>query len=181
MQSEPKQAKGREPYAEPPTDSAEIAALRAIVEGTAHTTGQEFFQSLVRQLASAVQVSHAFVAEFAGVNTRARTLAYWAGDHIADNVEWDLAGTPCEDVLRGSLCHHPADVYRKFPGDKALVMPYVLNDFAKAEQPWVEDMASACADFAELLAKGEDASFQNKVHLAMDAKGFGPDVDSDGD
>jgi peptidyl-tRNA hydrolase, PTH1 family len=59
------------------------------------------------------------------------------------------------------------------PGDKALVMPYVLNDFAKSERPWVEDMASACADFAELLAKGEDASFQNKVHLFMEAHGHG--------
>jgi peptidyl-tRNA hydrolase, PTH1 family len=52
-------------------------------------------------------------------------------------------------------------------------MPYVLNDFAKSERPWVEDMASACADFAELLAKGEDASFQNKVHLFMEAHGHG--------
>jgi peptidyl-tRNA hydrolase, PTH1 family len=59
------------------------------------------------------------------------------------------------------------------PGDKTLVMPYVLNDFAKAEQPWVEDMATASADFAEYLAKGEDASFQNKVHLFMEAHGHG--------
>jgi PTH1 family peptidyl-tRNA hydrolase len=28
------------------------------------------------------------------------------------------------------------------------------------------------ADNAALLAQGEDASFQNKVHLAMAAKGF---------
>ena len=28
------------------------------------------------------------------------------------------------------------------------------------------------ADNADLLARGEDASFQNKVHLAMQAKGF---------
>ena len=59
------------------------------------------------------------------------------------------------------------------PGDKALVMPYVLSDFAKAEWPWVEDMCSACADNAELLARAEDASFQNKVHLFMEAHGHG--------
>jgi PTH1 family peptidyl-tRNA hydrolase len=28
------------------------------------------------------------------------------------------------------------------------------------------------ADNAALLAKGDDATFQNKVHLAMQAKGF---------
>ena len=57
------------------------------------------------------------------------------------------------------------------PGDKALVYPYVLNDFAKAEMPWVEDLCTACADFAELLAAGDDPTFQNKVHLFMAAHG----------
>jgi PTH1 family peptidyl-tRNA hydrolase len=77
-----------------------------------------------------------------------------------------------------SITAHCGNEYRRVrmgighPGDKALVMPYVLNDFAKAEQPWVEDMCMACADFADLLAQGEDASFQNKVHLAMEARGW---------
>ena len=59
------------------------------------------------------------------------------------------------------------------PGDKALVHGYVLNDFAKSEQPWVEDLCRAVADHAELLAKGDDPSFQNKVHLAMEGRGWG--------
>ena len=35
-----------------------------------------------------------------------------------------------------------------------------------------EDLAEACAQFAALIVRGEDASFQNKVHLAMQAKGW---------
>jgi PTH1 family peptidyl-tRNA hydrolase len=58
------------------------------------------------------------------------------------------------------------------PGDKALVHAYVLNDFAKAETPWVEDLCDAMADSAELLAAGEDARFQNKVHVAMAGRGW---------
>ncbi len=50
---------------------------------------------------------------------------------------------------------------------------YVLSDFAKAERTgWVETLIDASADNAELLARGEDASFQNKIHLALAAKGF---------
>jgi peptidyl-tRNA hydrolase, PTH1 family len=60
------------------------------------------------------------------------------------------------------------------PGHKDLVHPYVLSDFAKAEEPWVEDLCRACAEFAPLLAKGDDASFQNKVHLAMETRGWAP-------
>jgi PTH1 family peptidyl-tRNA hydrolase len=58
------------------------------------------------------------------------------------------------------------------PGDKDLVHPYVLSDFAKSEEAWVEDLCRACADAAPLLAKGDDASFQNKVHLAMEGRGW---------
>ena len=45
-------------------------------------------------------------------------------------------------------------------------------EFAKSEQPWVEALCAIIADDAGLLAKGQDASFQNKVHLGMQAKGF---------
>src|SRR5215831_16267139 len=100
--------------------SDELAALRAIVEGTAGHTGQEFFQSLVRHLAAAVGTRYALVAEFAG-STRLRTLAFWFRDRIADNIEWDVIGTPCEDVVRGNLCHHPAGVSQRFPDDRLLV------------------------------------------------------------
>ena len=58
------------------------------------------------------------------------------------------------------------------PGAKELVHPFVLGDFAKAEMAWVSALCDAVGRFADVLAKGEDASFQNKVHLAMDAAGF---------
>ncbi|MGL4496646.1 MAG: aminoacyl-tRNA hydrolase [Beijerinckiaceae bacterium] len=57
------------------------------------------------------------------------------------------------------------------PGDKALVHGYVLSDFAKAEQPWVEDLCAATAERAGLLATGKDERFQSDVALAMNAKG----------
>lgn len=58
------------------------------------------------------------------------------------------------------------------PGDKALVHGYVLSDFGRGEQPWVEDLCGAVADHAATLAAGEDASFQNRVHLAMEGRGW---------
>jgi formate hydrogenlyase transcriptional activator len=102
------------------TDVQEMAALRAIVEGTARNTGEVFFESLVRHLTRAIGVSYAFVAEFAGDNERVRTLAYWGKGELRENVEFALAGTPCEDVVRGGLCHHPVGVKDKFPDDQDL-------------------------------------------------------------
>lgn len=53
------------------------------------------------------------------------------------------------------------------PGNKNRVHSWVLKDFAKADQDWVEPMIQAIGENADLLAKGEASSFQNKVHLAM--------------
>jgi len=66
------------------------------------------------------------------------------------------------------------------PGSKELVHGHVLSDFAKAEMPWVEALCAIIADNAELLIKGRDSTFQNKVHLAMQAKGFGDPKAPDG-
>jgi PTH1 family peptidyl-tRNA hydrolase len=84
-----------------------------------------------------------------------------------------------------SISEHIGNDYRRVrigvghPGDKDLVQHYVLSDFAKSERGWVETLIGILADNVELLARGEDASFQNKVHLAMVAKGFGEDANDD--
>jgi PTH1 family peptidyl-tRNA hydrolase len=77
-----------------------------------------------------------------------------------------------------SITAHIGNDYRRVrigvghPGVKDLVQSYVLSDFAKSDRAWVAALCEVIADNAALLAKGEDASFQNKVHLAMEAKGF---------
>ncbi len=96
-------------------DTAELAALRAIVAGTAESTGEAFFRSLVQNLSIASGVPNAFIAEFAAPKTRVRALAFWMNGSFVENQEWELAGTPCEEVVNGNLCHHPSGVSRRFP------------------------------------------------------------------
>src|ERR1700724_765389 len=77
-----------------------------------------------------------------------------------------------------SITSHVGNDYRRVrigvghPGAKELVQMHVLSDFAKSERDWVAALCDVIADNAGLLAKGEDATFQNKIHLAMQAKGF---------
>lgn len=49
-----------------PVDADEVAALRAIVEGTAHHTGEEFFRSLVRNLSAATGLASASLRSLPG-------------------------------------------------------------------------------------------------------------------
>jgi PTH1 family peptidyl-tRNA hydrolase len=85
-----------------------------------------------------------------------------------------------------SISEHIGNDYRRVrigvghPGDKDMVQHYVLSDFAKSDRGWVDALIAIIGDNAELIARGQDASFQNKVHLAMVAKGFGqPERDED--
>jgi PTH1 family peptidyl-tRNA hydrolase len=77
-----------------------------------------------------------------------------------------------------SISAHVGNDYRRVrigvghPGMKELVHPHVLSDFSRGERPWVEALREIIADNAGLLTRGQDASFQNKVHLAMQARGF---------
>lgn len=77
-----------------------------------------------------------------------------------------------------SISAHIGNDYRRVrlgighPGVKELVHGHVLSDFAKADNDWVATLCEAVAEHAALVAKGTDATFANRVHLAMQAKGF---------
>jgi PAS domain S-box-containing protein len=94
--------------------------IRAITEGTSAVTGNEFFRSLVRHLAAALQLRYAFVAECLPED-RARSLAFWRDGKLAENFEYDLKGTPCLNVVAGQACFHPDRLQHLFPQDTALV------------------------------------------------------------
>ncbi len=91
--------------------------LAQVVEGTAGVYGDDFFRSLVRHFAAALEVPCAFITECADQPpTRVRTLAYWSDSRFLDSVEYELPGTPCETVIReGRICFHPTGLAGAFP------------------------------------------------------------------
>jgi PTH1 family peptidyl-tRNA hydrolase len=109
------------------------------------------------------------------------------GDIVVFHDEVDLApakvrvkvggGVAGHNGLR-SITAHVGNEYKRVrigvgkPDVKELVSMHVLGDFAKHERPWVEALCEIMADNAGLLVEAKDSSFQNRVHLAMQAKGF---------
>jgi len=84
-----------------------------------------------------------------------------------------------------SITAHIGNEYKRVrigigkPDVKELVPMHVLGDFAKSEWAWVEALCDVIAENAPLLVEDRDSSFQNKVHLAMEAKGFADEADDD--
>src|SRR5260370_19539959 len=97
------------------------AALREVVEGVESETGDRFFYSLVKHLASALECQYAFVSELLADRSRFRTRAVWGRGSFMENFEIPLDGTPCEAVLNGKSSHHPERICQLFPADAALM------------------------------------------------------------
>ncbi len=96
--------------------------FREVVAGTAATTGSEFFYSLVQHLAQALDLRYCFLTEcLDSPPSKLSTLAFWNGSGFQDNFEYDLAGTPCAQVVAGKACFYDQDIQSLFPDDQDLV------------------------------------------------------------
>lgn len=99
----------------------EEARFRAVVSGTAASTGTDFLRSLAEHLAAALGVRFAFVSEVLGSPpNRMRILARWTGVELGTPLELDLAGTPSERIFEKPFSYFPSEVWRLFPEDSML-------------------------------------------------------------
>lgn len=91
--------------------------VEMINEVTAPLTGGDYFRALVTRLAQSLDVNAALATECLEYpENHVRTLAFWEGEDITENIEFDLVGTPCEEVIHGgAFCFYPDDLSRRFP------------------------------------------------------------------
>lgn len=95
--------------------------LRLVVEGTSAVVGEGFYRALVQNLASVFKVRFAFVSRFDPlVEGHAQLLAMWDQGGFAEPFEYDLRGTPCEQVVNVNPSFFAADVQTLFPEDRWL-------------------------------------------------------------
>lgn len=97
------------------------AQIRKVVEGVSNTRGEDFFQSITLQLASIIHADYTFIAKLDKKRHTSKTIALVAKNNIADNFEYDLDFTPCENVAEDSVCSYPSKVTSLFPKDQLLI------------------------------------------------------------
>ncbi len=103
------------------TRKAAEDALVQLAEGVSGTQGGDFLWSLVEHLATVLGADFAFVGTFDPVSLRrVRSVTVWADGRRGENFEYDLDGTPCDEVLRGRACVHPGGVQQLFARDQLL-------------------------------------------------------------
>jgi PAS domain S-box-containing protein len=77
--------------------------LLELADGLNGLHGEAAYAALVQQFAAIVGAREVFLAECCNYPaTRVRMLAYWYGGQFVPREEFDLAGTPCEEVIAGA-------------------------------------------------------------------------------
>jgi PAS domain S-box-containing protein len=103
------------------TEAAERQKVLRITRKVGATIGNDFFESLVKQLSSAVGADCVYLGELTnGVVNRIDTLAVCLNGSLSGNFEQDLPGTACAQVLSDGSFVCPIDVTGMFPLDRTL-------------------------------------------------------------
>ena len=90
------------------------AILRQILEGLEARIGEQFFPSLVQQLATALGVDYAYISELNEEDNRFRSKAGWGKGQPLPPFDVPAQG-PCETVLTRQCVHHPDQLRTLYP------------------------------------------------------------------
>lgn len=99
------------------------ATILEVIQGVSSVTGNAFFSALVEHLSKALNVNYAFVSLLINKTPeKVKTIAFYAKGEIIDNVEYELPGTPCLEVIRQQkIGCYPKNIQALFPNDLFLV------------------------------------------------------------
>jgi PAS domain S-box-containing protein len=102
--------------------------VRKILEGTSSTTANDFFHSLVYELAHALQVRFAFIGQvIEPARTHIGLLAVYRDGEFTPNEEYALAGTPTERILQNGLQLYTESIQQEFPNDQHLKSEQIIS------------------------------------------------------
>jgi PAS domain S-box-containing protein len=96
-------------------------ALEGLAQSTVNLGNQDFFENLVYQLASTLQVPMVLLAERVEETFPiVHGLVFWYGDHFEPEFKYDCHDAPCENVFDGHPMYFPQGVQELFPKDTTL-------------------------------------------------------------
>jgi len=96
-----------------------------IANGVSGETGEAFFHSLVRHLASTLRADCVLVGALQPEGARIAVLAVFGPDGEDAAIEYSLAGTPCAHVVQQQPCSYPNGVRQLFPRDARLTAAHL--------------------------------------------------------
>ena len=131
--------------------------LKKIALEKPYESGRQFFNTVVTQLAQILGADYTLIGEVVSHPKKIKTLSLYADGQIEGNLEYELAHTPCENVVGKSICTYKHGVARLFPKD-VLLEQMGVEGYVGA--PLFDSQKNAIGLLAALYRKPvEDISF----------------------
>ena len=96
-------------------------ALKSIATEFARVSGLEYFEKVCKHLINTLYVDYAFIGKLSADKNSVIVQKGYEKEELLKPFEYDLAGTPCENVIGYEICAYPSNVQSLFPKDHLLV------------------------------------------------------------
>ena len=96
-------------------------ALRNIASEFSAISGQQFFEKVCKHLTSTLNIDYAFIGKLMPDKNNISIVAVVGKGELLEPFDYELAGTPCANVVGYHICAYPSEVQSKFPKDHLLV------------------------------------------------------------
>jgi PAS domain S-box-containing protein len=94
-------------------------AIRSVAIGGRYW-GERFLEDVALKMAASLGADYTLIGELDAAAEKVRTLALCIDGRIVDNIVYELAGTPCYNVVGTGVCSYPCDAAQLFPEDTML-------------------------------------------------------------
>lgn len=86
-----------------------------VIEAISNSYGNDYFTKITFSLHQIIAADYTFIAKYNPEKHSNKTIVLVAKGVLAINLEYPLAGAPCENTLNGSACYYLNDVCKTFP------------------------------------------------------------------
>lgn len=93
--------------------------LRSVAD-ISDRTGIKYFQSIAAFIAGELGTEYAIIGKLDAERNMVKTIAAYGRGKIIDDIEYDLHGTPCNNVMGKQACFYPDKIQDSFPEDTLL-------------------------------------------------------------
>ena len=95
-------------------------ALKALATTFSARTGEKLFEDISNHIATALNIDYAFIGELVEGKDRVKVLGGFAKGEKMELFEYNLAETPCENVVGQEMCIYSSGITKLFPKDLLL-------------------------------------------------------------
>jgi signal transduction histidine kinase len=99
----------------------QLNVIEQLINADSYNLGDAFFEHIVAKLNTALEADYTFIGTLDEGNKSVSTITLYGNGQLLDNFTYELAHTPCENVVGNSVCSYAKGITDLYPKDELLI------------------------------------------------------------